>query len=338
MNKNNIYFGLINMPLVYNSLVIEYTSKCNAQCDICYQGAGPKGSDQIGNNTIDNDLLKKVLTDALKITTLNSRFHLSGGETFLFLDKSLELFRYAKKLGYKEITAVTNGFWAKNENDAFEIAEKLRDAGITSLEISWDYWHFKYIDSNLVSNCIDACKKTGIEANLRLLATKSHNYHESLSVLRKSSLKNVDRISCNQVFPTGRAGIKISNSDFNYDNTINSSCHSTFNLTVNANGNVYPCCSSLDQTENFSFGNIYNTDIDIIAKNMNSLPLLRLIAFCGVKALLPILKESGIVLEKTDFTSMCTMCWNIFSNKDYVDILSKYFNDAIIKAIDDLIN
>lgn len=334
---NSVIFALMNMPITYSALVIENTSRCNAKCGMCYQSAGPKGSDQIGDNTIDNDILKKVLVDALTIKSLNRRFHLSGGEAFLNIESAIELFAYAKKVGYEDITAVSNGYWAKNKITGLGIAKRLREAGLTTLEISWDYWHFEHINNEAVSNCIDACYDVGIETNLRLLATKTHTHPESLNKLRLSSLNKVDRISCCPVFPTGRADITIPKAEIFHEDNIYGSCHTTLNLTINANGNVYPCCAGIDQTEHYLFGNIKDAPINIIAERMNTSPLLRTIVFYGVSALIPILEESGIKIDEKKYSNICTLCWSIFSNKEYVDIISEYFENATRRAIDNLI-
>jgi MoaA/NifB/PqqE/SkfB family radical SAM enzyme len=333
---NSVIFALMNMPITYSALVIENTSRCNAKCGMCYQSAGPKGSDQIGDNTIDNDILKKVLSDALNIKSLNRRFHLSGGEAFLNIESAIDLFSYAKMIGYEEITAVSNGYWAKNKIKGLGVAQKLRDSGLTTLEISWDYWHFEHISNEAVGNCIDVCYDVGIETNLRLLATKKHTHLEALNELKISSLNKVDRISCCPVFPTGRADLTIPKSEVYFDDNIYGSCHTTLNLTINANGNVYPCCAGIDQTENYLFGNIKNTPISIIAERMNSSPMLRTIVFYGISALIPILKENGVKIDEKCYANICTMCWSIFSNEKYVQIISEYFDNATKRAIENL--
>jgi len=322
------------MPITYSALVVENTSRCNAKCGMCYQSAGPKGSDQIGDNTLKNDILKKALTDSLKIKSLNRRFHLSGGETFLNTETAIELIGHAKKIGYEDITAVSNGFWARNKKKGLEIAVRLKDAGLTSLEISWDYWHFEYINNESVSNCLDVCYEVGIETNLRLLATKKHTHLESLAKLKPSSINKADRIACCPVSPTGRANLTIPISEVFYKNNLHENCYSVLNLTINANGNVYPCCSGIDQTDNYIFGNITNTPINIIAQRMNSSPLLRTIVLYGISALIPILNKSGIQINENNYADICTMCWSIFSNKEYVNIISEYFDNATKRAIE----
>jgi len=326
------------MSILYHALVIQNTSRCNAQCAMCYQSAGPKGSDQIGDHTLDNEVLKRVLTDALNINTLHRRFHLSGGEAFLNIENAIELFEHAKNIGYEEITAVTNGFWAKNKKKGLEVAQKLKNAGVSALEISWDYWHFEHISSEMVCNCIEVCYETGIETNLRLLATRKHTHLESLSHLKSSTLNIVDRIICSHVSPTGRACKTIPKSELFFDKNISSTCYHSLNLTVNANGYVYPCCSGFDQTENIIFGNIYKTPIHIIAARMNASPLLQTVVLYGISAFIPILKKNGIEINERNYADICTLCWSIFSNKEYVKIIKNYFDETTKRAIEKYYN
>ncbi len=322
------------MPLTFNGLVVENTNRCNAKCAMCYQSAGPKGSEILGKSTLPIQAIEKIIREAVNIPTLTRRFHLSGGEAFLDIDGCIYLFNTAKESGYYDITTTTNGYWAKKVNRAISIAKLLKIAGLTSAEISWDYWHQPYIDPTAVSNCIEALSDEGIEVNLRLLATKSHSHAESLAFLRDSAINKSNRITCGVVFPTGRAAKEIEKSDFYYNGGTKGNCHSILNLTVNSSGDVFPCCAGIDQTNKIKFGNVNDTSIVEIASNMNSSPLVRSIVFQGISSLVPILSNRGYKIEENQYTNICHLCWTLFSNEAYVDSIKEHYLEESKKAIE----
>jgi len=55
------------MPVTFQALVVESTSICNAKCAMCYQSAGPKGSDVWGRSSLSSAEIETVVRDAEKI-------------------------------------------------------------------------------------------------------------------------------------------------------------------------------------------------------------------------------------------------------------------------------
>ena len=275
------------MPLTFNALVVEYTSRCPAKCAMCYQSAGPKGSDIIGSAT--------------------------GGEAFLDQGMLLRLIAFARDNGFATLSTTTNGYWAATPARADAVCAAAWAAGLTGMEISWDHWHRPYVDAAAVNNCLEACARHGIAANLRILSTKPHSYHEALSLLRPDALACAQTITCAPVHPTGRAGAEIAPEDIHDQGTLDDTCHSILNLTVNARGDVSPCCAGLDQLSGHSFGNAGREDIGAIAARLNASPIIRTLVFRGVLHLRALLKDAGLD-PGTGFTGICHMCWSIFSD------------------------
>lgn len=312
------------MPVTYQGLVIESTTRCNARCKMCYQSAGPKGSDILGAGALTVAEISKIAADALTIPTLEPRFHLAGGEAFLNIQDCLELFAMARETGYTEISTTTNAYWAKNLADAHAVCAQARSAGLLNMEISWDYWHQPFVSPEAVSNCLEAAAANQIRTNLRVLATKSHSAGEALALLRPSALECATEISSGPVFPTGRAAKELPPEDIYYTGTADGSCHGVLHLTVNGKGNVYPCCAGADQTDWLKFGNIRENSVAEIAERMNASMLLRMLVFLGPKSFLPILEEAGIDVGDR-FSNICHMCWEIFSKPERGRVLHEWF-------------
>ena len=123
------------MPITFQSLVIESTSQCNARCAMCYQSAGPNGSDIRGKSTLSLEQIKILLHDGMRIKTLNKNFHLTGGEAFLNINDCIDVFNTAREVGYAGISTTTNAYWASTRNSAKGICSTLRPVSYTHLTL-----------------------------------------------------------------------------------------------------------------------------------------------------------------------------------------------------------
>jgi organic radical activating enzyme len=332
-NEQLLRFDLIrHMPLHFNALVVEATSRCNAKCAMCYQSAGPKGSDVLGRADLTVQEIEKLLIEAPTIETLSPRFHLTGGEAFLNVEAVLHLVRIARDVGFLDLTTTTNAYWARSHQRAVDICRRARAAGMTSMEISWDHWHFPYIEPSAVSNCLLACAEAGIETNLRILTSRSHSIEEAISQLDLQAVEQASRITCGPVFPTGRAAETLSRDELYVQGTLEDNCHTYLNLTVNAQGNVFPCCAGLDQTQELIFGNVRQMSLAEIVEAMNRSALLRTVVFGGISALASILEQSGFDIGR-DYNSICHMCWSIFSSPEKVRALKRRFEERQHSAV-----
>lgn len=320
---------MLQMPMHFHSLVVENTTRCTARCDMCYQSAGPHGSEAMGLASLELAPLLEVLRAAARIETLDKRFHLSGGEAFLDVGFCLSLFRAARAAGFTEVTATTNAYWATTSATAKSICRRLANAGLTSLEISWDFWHMRWVSPDAVSNCVDACAAVGVSTTLRVLSSKSHRLDAALSFIRAESLDRVTHVFCVPAFPTGRAATSIPIEEFiDSSSGLDDSCHGALNLAINPVGDVFPCCAGLDQTSLVAFGNIHNDSIVDIAESLNRSPILRSVVFGGVKSLLPALAEAGLDTRGyLDSRCICHLCWRIFSSRQCVEAIREYLPD-----------
>jgi len=265
-----------------------------------------------------------AISQAIAIPTLAPRFHLAGGEAFLRFDHCLTILRAAREAGYLEISATTNGYWGRLPEVAAARCRELYDAGLTTLEISWDHWHRPYIDNEAVSNCLEASREAGIPVILRLLTTRTHDVEEALSTLRPDALDAAAMIFSTTVANTGRAAVEVDPDEIFARGDLSENCHSALSLTINPAGDVFPCCSGLDQTHALCFGNIRRSDIRAIVDAMDRSALLRRIVFEGIASLVPLIEEAGVELHGRH-SSICSLCWTIFSRPDCVAALKAQF-------------
>ncbi|MBX6722140.1 MAG: radical SAM protein, partial [Dactylosporangium sp.] len=229
-------------PLQYHALVLEVTSQCNAACSMCYQSAGPAGSDVFGAATLGTDDLCRVLAEGRRIDAMDPRAHISGGEAFLRVEPIVEVVAEASRLGYREIITTTNATWARTPRRALRVATALRDAGLTAMAVSWDAWHLPYIRPDWVKHCLDACAEVGIPTQVRVLTTRDHGVAEALDALDADALGRVERISSGPVLPIGRGAQSLDPAQVFQVGSLSAACHTFLAVTVNPWGNVFPCC------------------------------------------------------------------------------------------------
>lgn len=316
-------FSYAHLPMRFSALVIETTSRCNAKCAMCYQSSGPKGHDQFGINELKLDVLKRVVTDAMKVPNLNKRLHVAGGEAFLDEKLVFALLAHGRDAGFTDITMTTNAFWGSSEERADTICRKLVDAGMTEIEISWDYWHLQYIDPKRVVRVLEACRRNGISTILRVLTTSLHSADEALDLLGEGWIA-ADRIMWGKVFGTGRAATHLEPGElFPESLTADENCHNFLNLVVNATGEVFPCCAGIDQTENPKLGNVYREPVHEVAARMTRNLWLRKLTFDGVMAVEDLLDEAGYDYQRDENAGMCTRCWKLFSDPKATQVVKE---------------
>lgn len=318
---------LSDFPITYNSLVIETTTRCTAKCSMCYQSAGPKGSDLLGDNQLSAEIIKRVIRESVKIPTLRPQFHIAGGEAFINISSCIEYFEEARKAGFCEISTTTNAYWAKDKHKANRVCRDLRQAGLTRMEISWDAWHVDFISPTAINNCIKSAYENNIEVILRILSTKKETAESAIKMLDNDILSHVQSICCSPVMYSGRAmeAESISESDIFKSNNLGEACHNMLNLTINPLGYVSPCCAGFDQTKTVNLGNVKNQSIVDIVNSMNESLLLRFLVFSGAGSFVPILEDAGFEIGR-DFAGLCDLCWSIFSDSEKSQAIQNYFD------------
>src|SRR5262249_31479972 len=149
--------------------------------------------------------IRGVLRSAARLPSVQKRFHMAGGESFIKVDECVETFAYARSLGFTDISCTSNAYWAADMFKAQRIARRLRDAGVLRMEISCDYWHGPHIPPQAITNCLAACAANDITSNLRLLTTRSHSAEEALALLSPAALAKASLTTSAPVYRVGRA-------------------------------------------------------------------------------------------------------------------------------------
>jgi MoaA/NifB/PqqE/SkfB family radical SAM enzyme len=143
------------------SLTILCTYQCTAACAQCCFESSPHLSGRLDGATIRDRITEaKTAFPRLQLVVF------SGGEPFLLKDDLVEAVAHCSTLGLRS-RIVTNGSWAKRAARAEQTCERLREAGLTELNVSTGRDHQQWVDHGTVVNAARAA----VAAGLRVLVT-----------------------------------------------------------------------------------------------------------------------------------------------------------------------
>ena len=168
------------------------TFRCNSECKHCAYQAGPQGRGVIDTNNAKRWLKELVETQPLRWLTLH------GGEPFLYLELMMEILHLAKELGVPRRGAITNGFWAKDQETARQILENLRHSGLNCITFSVDGFHQEFVPFHKVRQAIEAATIVGFEKvwidGYYLESLNAENQYDRMTRKLLDELADVDGI------------------------------------------------------------------------------------------------------------------------------------------------
>lgn len=135
------------------------TYKCNAACRHCFLNCGPSK-----NGLLSIDQVRRYLDDADRMNG-GAYFFVEGGEPFLYREHLEQVIREISGRGYW-VGALTNGFWATSSSKAREVLRPMAEAGLGTLGISADDFHFEYVDQKVALRAAKVAAEMGLEGSI----------------------------------------------------------------------------------------------------------------------------------------------------------------------------
>lgn len=308
------------MALKFNSLVLIPSDHCNISCKHCAPECGPSS-----RRPWDVLLFKQCIADASKITSLTKSIHFAGGEPFLYFQQLLELARHAQEYGFS-ISAVTNGFWGTNQCRAAEQISYLVDAGLYRMELSTDSFHQEFISIETIKGAIKVLKRAGVRTILRVVTTRKHMIDETMRQLNLD-LEDLDGLEIvgSPLVPVGRARVAVQKEEYYLSPSGRvGACSTILNLTVRADGNVFPCCAGSEINSGLSLGNINNMPLDLIAILNEWNMLIKKLVYQGPASFFSLLQENGLAHKiKLEYTNICHVCTELFGDPEVVSAIKQ---------------
>ena len=318
------------IPFLYN-VGLFTTYKCEVSCPHCLVEAGPQRKEEI--------LLKDAFCWIKQIAAYRNNYirgiSLTGGEPFYNLANLIKISDFGDECGLI-VSAITNGFWAVNQEQAVKILRKLHS--IKMLAISADVHHQKYIPIERISNVIHAAKECNILYRV-YICTEDENSEEHRELLEKvQKIAEPDKIDIFSIFLAGRAQKTISTSDYQIsDDPPISACWFSSSPVIFPDGKVVACIGPLINIKSphpLILGNLREHSLKEIFDTAEANPILHVIRIWGPKKLIEKIKEAGFSANLPQKYSKysCNVCYELMSNTRLSDFYSQLAQDAIFKT------
>lgn len=293
-------------------------NKCTAKCDFCTNDSSPKGKIHLASETC-----KQLVRQAKELGF--NRVGFSGGEPFLYRELLLELTEIAESHSLGFVIA-TNGYWGKNPQEAETLMLQLRQRGLTKLQLSYDVEHAKYVKVNAIYNVLKACKSAGIPVILySAYYPGEKRIHELLDL---SDFKNVE-INEGEVMRVGRARNNVVKFiSKTADTSPIGQCPKLLQMTVNFDGEIYPCCSVGSFSSGLSIGNVTSHKLDDLSKSILAKTFVSYLQNHDATWIAKeIEKDTGLICN-----SVCELCHVIHSEKELLKKYSSIAEEAMLEA------
>ncbi|WP_288083849.1 radical SAM protein [Xylanibacter rodentium] len=324
------------LSITPSTLSLITTYKCTSQCADCCFECGPQRKEMLKLQYLIN-----YVDRAINAFPSIGIIVITGGECFLLGDNLYELVKYinSKKLSCR---IVTNGYWAKTRETAFDVLSKLKDAGLNEINFSTGDDHLEFVPIEYIKN--------GIIASMSLNIMTLVNVEYGIN--RTFDLRNIteDTDIKQYLFPNRKIsplGIvnglwmpftkeslqKIEEQlPFNTNKNIGR-CENLFNtLTITPNHRMIACCGlPATYIRYLDLGNARTGNLKSLYDNQfNDFLKIWLYVEGPYKILLFISEKIGKenVKELSLNSHTCFYCACIFSNQIYMEIIKKSYQDV----------
>lgn len=298
---------------------LVFTNKCNALCKHCGSNCGP---DESGTMTIKD--AKGYIKSAREFKSLEM-VCFTGGEPLLFFDDVLEVMSYAFELGLRS-EVVTNCFWAISYAVALEKLETLKNNGLINFVTSLDDYHMDYIKMEYVENAVKAALDSGLKVTIKTLEY-DNCYIKAEDVKQILGISSIDaNLYVQKVNPVAEGRFKTIKDKENLSDTDNidiiksnvdlsGGCSKIIRFpTVNAYGELYPCCGFGDKAR---FAGKYpkNNFYELLSMIQNNL-LFNLLGTLGPQGVLELAEKHLNKHVEYEYDNLCELCNYLFSTEE----------------------
>lgn len=302
--------------LTVNRIEFAVTYLCSGKCRHCYSIVEQENFPKQIDKSLSVEIVRKV----------GEKYHPEsvmtfGGEPLLFPEIVYAVHNEATDVGIPIRSVITNGYWSNDVKKVEEIAIKLKEAGVNSIDISVDAFHQEYIPLDIVRKAAEACLKVGIEDvswDPCWVISKEHDNPYNLKT--KSILKQLEDISIrdcggNVMEPAGLALINLKEylppkekmpkgkcGDMPYTDRPDSvKC-----ILLEPDGRVAVC-------NEFYIGNASKNDIIELLEGYDpfKIPEMKAIIKNGMEGLVKWAKTKGVEPDPEGYYSICHLCTSI---------------------------
>ncbi len=291
----------------FRKIAFGYSTRCNIRCEHCVAADdGPE------NEKMDISKAKTIIQEMAYANVKGISF--TAGEPLLSRDDIISLIQLCKK---NEIYSrvVTNGFWAKNQQQADDIVSALKVAGLSQLRISCSRWHQKQIPHANIVLAAASCRKMGLDYFISFVTDFSEQDDACEQVLIDNHLKYFPE----PLIYFGRAS-RLSRPQVSTDYPPN---RCAMNPYLSPELDMIACCDAgnrFTKTDFLYLGNLKRDSIENLFQRYENNHLYYLVKTVGLSNLASSigLKASEIVTHRK-----CELCEKLFNSENNLSLLTQ---------------
>ena len=308
--------------MLMKNFAFALTDKCSAACDICCFSCSPAK-----NNVLDKEVIKNYIDQVAELNSDHDKsISFTVGEALLFYDMVLDCVSYAKKRGLNT-GIVSNGFWGKNLNDASNILKELHSAGLSSLALSVDIHHQRYVPIEYIKNILKVIRNLNIKFEIRMLVLKGDDsFKKSISGLRPDIYGF--NIHVTPFFPVGNAAKMFPADKFikKYKSET-ATCPFEGSLVAMFNGNMLMCCSQFTyKIPMLKIGTFGKTSVKEAIDNISNNDFIYVMFRNGLGWYAKLAKKLNFHVEDY-YCAACHLCYELFSNEEFIKQAEPYVEE-----------
>ncbi|MEO6802784.1 MAG: radical SAM/SPASM domain-containing protein [Granulicella sp.] len=294
-----------------------YTATCPLECRDCIVSASPRAQGKMTPET--------ALECIKIIPKYSDTVCFTGGEPMLYYNEILPLVREANALGLM-VTMVTGCGWVRLEKEhiARERIFALKEAGLTTLCVSWDVYHEEFAPKEYPLLIIKLCKEAGIPVVVRGVIGASGE----ISNIKETLIQIEVPYQRAQLMRLGSAET-LPDDHFAFNPTmekLGGACSVINTPVVEYNGRVYACCGPSRHSKSAEsplvLGDITKESLDSILYRSVRDPILEAINTIGPLGVFRLMNEDPAMKDllpvRAFYTGFCELCLDMFDIPDLV--------------------
>lgn len=324
------------------SFVLSITDRCNISCDFCCH--------PYLDSAFTEEQCVRMVTEACALP-----FHeicVTGGEPYTRRRLVYRLASICKDRG-RLFGSITNGFWARKRERAFQLADDMIAQGVARVTFSWDPSHGEFVAPQTIQNGIDACMNAGMRVCLTGGFKKDGDCHANYGIDVSGYQKYANfSLVTTRAEPAGRGKeLALTSGTVSAEAAENLICpgRSMQELVVYArDGLTQPCCSiyaGYDMPE-LRIGDWRHQSVAGLLDSQQGDGYFRIISDGGYRLLYRILAErapdvSSRLPHPQDASSACGLCASIMTGPDASKIrqicdeyLTERLNDIVLSNVE----
>ncbi|MFW9985422.1 MAG: radical SAM protein [Candidatus Odinarchaeota archaeon] len=299
------------MPLTGVDLLLTY--QCTSRCHHCLYRAGSHHQDLMSEQQF-HAILESLEGFPLRWIML------FGGEPLLFQN---QLYKWintiTKRFPSVNRSIITNGFWAKTDEQSREVLKKLSAAGLTHLSLSYDSFHARFVNPANIQRILNELKtndfqKVTIDSYFLFGENKQNEYNfKTKELLKQLKIPSFVALQKFNVLTVGRM-VEYLQGNLDIHTFADSPCDVPYwlgsslaqlsTIEIDSAGYVTLC-------PGITIGNIQQVPLHkiIASYNPDQHPIIHALTNTGIGGLIQLAQEHNVEIPTQSVSSPCHACY-----------------------------